>query len=150
MKNYCRKLLLLAMLMASLLCFTFTIFAQPKGSAANGKVTDASAKATKEATRTIRLAKGSKMALAAGHRFVRLGPNQTAVYKANEETGVTVQCRCFGDEGGACNISIEPKVVYCNNKGCKSCGLVVSLPPSQASIFREIKAVTHEEGQKDR
>jgi heterodisulfide reductase subunit A-like polyferredoxin len=136
MKNYCRKVLLLAMLMASLLCFTLTMFAP-----------DASAKTTKEATRTIRFEKGSKMALAAGHRFVRLGPNQTAVYKANEDTGVTVQCRCFGDEVGACNISIEPKVVYCNNKGCKSCGLVVSLPPSQASIFREIKAQTREKGQ---
>jgi hypothetical protein len=141
MKNYCRKLLLLAMLMASLLCFTLTIFAQSKGSAAKGKVTDASAKATKEATQTIRFAKGSKVALAAGHRYVRLGPNQTAVYKGKDNTGVTLECLCGNVSQGDCSMTIiSANILACTANGCKLCEMSATLPPSQAAILREMKA----------
>jgi hypothetical protein len=100
---------------------------------------------SKEALKTVEFLKGSKLALAAGHKFVRLGPNETAVYMRSVNTGLTAKCGC--NKGtGTCSMTISGPLAACKGN-CTECTISVSYPPSKASIFREIKTTVSEKSQ---
>ena len=82
---------------------------------------------TKKATKRSSTAKAIKCN--SGYSFRKIGRNRFALMRRNNNTGVTVECKC--DVGGACEVRFDPldqKKATCLSSNCKgSCGWTVKV-----------------------